>query len=327
MQSGAAIGGYFELELPQSCRPFHAEKLALNTGRNALSYILQSRKPARIFLPHYLCDAVLQPVQRLGIPYVFYHINEQLEPVDVIDVGANDALLYINYFGLKNTTIKKLALLYPYLIIDNTQAFFAQPVEKAPTFYSARKFFGVPDGAYVSSEFSCDTDLEVDQSSERFLHLLRRLDTGAEAGFAQYQAHEKELANVPLKKMSQATRAILASIDYAEVAHIRRRNYQQLHALLGRHNSAVFVALDEDGVPMAYPFFYRKDEALRAALLRNRVFCARLWPNVLDALVDDIGSVEYQLASRLIPLPIDQRYNEKDMQFIASIVEGTLKNG
>ena len=51
------IGGYFGLE--ESTRNEYYPKLvALNTGRNALLYVLKARKIEKIYIPYYLCDTV-----------------------------------------------------------------------------------------------------------------------------------------------------------------------------------------------------------------------------------------------------------------------------
>lgn len=326
MESGAAIGGYFELELGVG-GALHCDKLAVNTGRNALRYILQAQRPEKLLLPRYLCEAVIQPVVELGVPYAFYEINDQLEPVQTA-WDASATVLYINYFGIKNKTVRGLAeqKAAP-LIVDNTQAFFSPALTDVPTFYSARKFFGVPDGAYVSGCHDMAQQLEIDCSHERFEHLLKRIDLGAEAGFADYQNHERMLSGLPLRQMSHLTARILSAVDYQEVTEKRRSNYQLLHTYLASINEAQFVTmLDDDSVPMAYPFLCRLPD-VRKHLLRNKIFCSVLWPNVLQDLADTPTCIEHQLASHLIPLPVDQRYGENEMMRIVAVIKKAFGNG
>ena len=73
-----SIGGYFELELPQGTE-YHSQAIALNTGRNALEYILRARGYKRVYLPYYSCEVLLEPFKKLGVDYTFYHINANLE--------------------------------------------------------------------------------------------------------------------------------------------------------------------------------------------------------------------------------------------------------
>src|SRR5690606_8875362 len=103
------------------------------------------------------CDVLLEPIQKLGIEYEHYHIDSVLEPLfDYSRVTEQSAFLYTNYFGLKDAFIESLASSAGNLIVDNAQSFFSRPIPGIDTLYSARKFFGVSDGAYLY----CDTKLE-----------------------------------------------------------------------------------------------------------------------------------------------------------------------
>ena len=61
-----AIGGYFELELRDYGTVYHDMGAALNSGRNALEYILRSGpRYDNVYLPYYTCDVMLQTLKRL----------------------------------------------------------------------------------------------------------------------------------------------------------------------------------------------------------------------------------------------------------------------
>ena len=109
-----AIGGYFSLELPLVQGSYiHEKGIHLNSGRNALEYILRSLPDIRcIWIPYYTCEVVLEPLKKLDIPYHFYSVNEYLELTDAIELGKNEYLLFTNYFGIKDTYIKELAFRY-----------------------------------------------------------------------------------------------------------------------------------------------------------------------------------------------------------------------
>ena len=175
------IGGYFELELPQRSE-YHSKAISLNTGRNCLEYILRVRGYKRVYLPYYSCEVLLEPFNNLGTEYTFYHINERLELDEDIQLQDGEALLCINYFGLKQDYIITLAAKYgQQLIVDNTQAFYALPIDGIDTFYSCRKFFGVADGAYLYCDKTLEMDLEQDQSWDRMDYLLKRIDLSPQA--------------------------------------------------------------------------------------------------------------------------------------------------
>ena len=70
------IGGYFELELSHKSSFPHSEGSCLNSGRNALEYIMRSISPIRrLWIPYFTCEVILEPLHKLQIPYSFYSIN------------------------------------------------------------------------------------------------------------------------------------------------------------------------------------------------------------------------------------------------------------
>lgn len=307
-----AIGGYFELELPRG-EAYHKDLLALNSGRNALEYILRARGYQHISIPYYTCDVLLEPIRKLNIKYDFYSLNEYLEPETLPATNAASAFLYTNYFGLKAAYIQKLSSIIPNLIVDACQAFFYKPLKGIDTFYSPRKFFGVPDGGYVSCDIKLQNDFPVDISIDRFSHLLIRIDKCAEAGYEDFKYDDASLCNQPIKKISKLTRALLNSIDYQTSLNKRNENFLYLHSFLKDKNSLQWLEEDSIDGPMIYPFYSTNPE-LRKTLIDHQIYVAKYWPNVFDRVAKE--SNEYKYYENLMPLPIDQRYDEKELNFI-----------
>lgn len=93
------IGGYFSLELNQREKnSFHSGGIYLNSGRNALEYILRSLpRISKLWIPYFTCDVVLEPLRKLDILYGFYHINEKLELCEDIQLEPDEYFLVTNY--------------------------------------------------------------------------------------------------------------------------------------------------------------------------------------------------------------------------------------
>ena len=311
-----SIGGYFELELPQKAE-YHKGALALNTGRNCLEYVLRARGYKKVYLPYYSCEVLLEPFNKLGVEYGFYHINESLELEQPVSIKDGEALLYINYFGLKQDYVTSLSATYgEQLIVDNTQAFYAKPIEGIDTFYSCRKFFGVADGAYLFCSRSLDMELEQDQSWQRMEYLLKRIDISPEAAYTDFRTQSELLKNNPIRKMSKLTARIMTSIDYSGVAEHRRNNFKQLDEAIG-HLNGIKWNLSDDAVPMVYPFL-TDDSSLRQRLIDNKIYVAQYWPNVLQWCSP--ADSAHKLTQCLLPLPIDQRYGEQEMNRIIQTI-------
>ena len=310
------IGGYFSLELPQY-EEYHKDAIRLNTGRNCLEYILQARGYKKVYIPYYTCDVVLEPFKKLGVPYEYYHVNIHLEIRDEIALKADEALLYTNYYGLKQRYVEQLAVkVGNRLIVDNTQAFYAKPIKGIDTFYTCRKFFGVPDGAYLYTDKKLDEELEQDRSYERMLSLTKRIDLSPEAGYQDFRDTSKTLAGQPIKRMSKLTQRLMQGINYEAVAQRRRANYQMLHDSLGKENN-LLLPLEDDAVPMVYPYLVPV-KGLREKLIENKVFVARYWPSVLECTMPE--DIDYLLAFQMQPLPIDQRYGREEMKYIITLL-------
>lgn len=312
-----SIGGYFSLELSQG-ESYHPKAIALNTGRNCLEYILRCRGYSKVYIPYYTCGVVMEPFHKLGVAYSYYHIDKQLEIANDIPLKSDEALLYTNYFGLKQAYIEQIVKRYgKQLIIDNTQAFYAKPIEGTDTFYTCRKFFGVPDGAYLYTDAKVDFEIEHDVSYDRMSFLMKRLDLGAEAGYADFREQSKRLVGQPIKRMSNLTTHLLKGIDYQTAAQRRKENYTYLHQYLAETNQ-LSLAFDEEAVPMVYPYL-TEDGELKQKLIEERVFVATYWPNVLEWCGEK--DLECLLTTNTCFLPMDQRYGIEEMGRIINVIK------
>ena len=311
-----AIGGYFSLEL-NNREEYHSYAINLNTGRNALEYILRVRNYSKVYIPYFTCEVLLEPFRKLNIEYEFYNVNKHLEPVFDYDLLAkNEGFLCTNYFGLKDKFILEISGRISNVIVDNAQSFFSNPLENVDTFYSARKFVGTADGAYLYCNKPLTDSLEQDSSHLRMSHLLIRTDRSAEEGYAEFISNDNTLRNQPIKKMSDLTHRLLASVDYEQIKLKRIRNFEFLHEFLKDQN-LLKLNRSVNQVPQTYPFWTKK-AAIKKRLLDNKIYCATYWPNVLEWCEAD--SLEYQLATELVHLPIDQRYDIDDMRTIKELV-------
>lgn len=310
------IGGYFELELRHG-NHYHKNAIRLNTARNCFEYILLARKYKKIYIPYYTCEVMLQPLRKHHIEYEFYSINFDFEPVEIKQLQKDEAFLYTNYFGLKQNCVKKLSCIYKsQLIVDNSQAFFAPRIEGIDTFYSPRKFVGVPDGAYLYTDCLLEHIFSEDKSYDRIEHLLLRIEEGAEAGYSSFRVNDRSLDNMSIMGMSKLTQKLLRNIDYDKVKETRLKNFTTLHDKLQKQNFLKFE-LSVDDVPMVYPF-YCEISQMRKYLIKNRIFVATYWSNVLEWCSP--ASKEYLLCKCIIPLPLDQRYDMYDMEYIVQLI-------
>lgn len=319
------IGGYFELER-NCCNEFHkGDVIRLNNARNCLKYYMIIKKFDVIYVPKYTCDVVITAIQDVNVK--FYDIDEYFMPINIEKIEDNALMLYVNYFGICEDNVKKIVKKYKNVLIDNSQAFFSDGSKNGyPSFNSARKFFGVADGAYlylnsIDKVNEVDLRLEQEVSFDRMEHILKRVETTAQESYDKFQDNEKYHNSVEIKKMSKLTRRILGGINYEKVSETRKNNFKTLYKNLGEFNSIVF---DEDVfsyTPLCYPLLVEK-EGLREILINKKIYIPCYWDNVIKN--NDKNTIEYKFAKYILPLPIDQRYGQEDMEYICSIIKDTI---
>lgn len=311
------IGGYFELEMSKN-REYHSDAIRLNSARNALRYILEAQQVSKIYIPYYICDSVLDAINDSNVKYEYYSINNDFEVLSSVEVLENEKFLYVNYFGLKSVYINELIKKFKnQLIIDSTQAFFYTPFKNMDTYYSPRKFFGVSQAGYLYTNTILNQTLEEDFLDESSFYLIGRADSTASQFHKKFRDSEISLRHRDIKIMSKFSSKMLMSIDYESAKIKRERNFLYLHNYLFKINHLKINLSDLCG-PMVYPL-YLEDEYLKQYLIKNKIYVASYWQEVLNRC--EIDSIEEKFTKYLIPLPIDQRYELAEMEKIVQLIK------
>lgn len=316
------IGGYFELELEEKTSSYHNASMTFNSGRSSLQYILEQVKPAMVHVPFYTCNGLLEPFQKTGVPYRYYSLSAQLEPVVQPELDDNELFLYINFFDLNRPVVERLSEHYGHhFIADCTLAYFAKGNDRSWFFNSCRKFFGVPDGSYLYTPKGMESETAFARN-ETFTvdHLLKRFNGHPEEGYPSFQQNEI-LCGSSVLRMSRLSEHLLSLVDHPAVAARRRANFHALHHLLCNLNRFAF-SLSTGAVPMYYPFL--PDHSIDKTLLyQQRLFVPTFWKDVIDRDADGFAFEKF-LSANLLLLPVDHRYDDSDMQRIAGILKSLL---
>ena len=322
MTRAPLLGGAFGLETPVSPSPppFSAANTQyfLNV-RCALLALAQALRPCNVWLPSYLCPALLEPFQSSAVEARYYGVDEHLRVAGcgwLNDVHPGDFVIVIHYFGLPHSSFPACAAKRrgAYIIEDSSQALFLpqQFEESLCVLYSPRKFLGVPDGGVMASKEETGTEALALQPppggwwSSALAMMLQRRDfdlTGQPSDW--YSLFQRVESNFPLGfyRSSDLSRAVLTcGVDYEAIRTRRRANYQALLDMLGVH--ALFPEIPEQAVPLGFPV--RIEAGIRDRVLRllhaNRIYAPVHWK--IDGGVPTLS---------LLTLVCDQRYSPDDM--------------
>lgn len=316
------IGGYLGLE-DFGGMPYHGGAIALDSARSCLAYLIELRGIRSLALPDLMCSAVPETCGRVDCAHETYHVGEDFLPVYDFGLAEDEWLYLADFYGTLTAEAVEAAFRFANgrLIVDEVQGFFRESWAEADTIYTCRKFFGVPDGAYLVTRDGArlDRELTICHSAARMAYVLGRVEDGASTHYGEYSTAEESIgANGP-EVMSEVTRRLLSAIDYSCARESRERNFAVLAELLGTTNRLDPGAPEG---PYMYPLLVEETFGVRGRLSSRGVYIPTLWPNVLDGCPKD--SVAYRYARNILPLPVDQRYSVDDMGLLASAVLGEI---
>lgn len=317
-------GGYLPLELNEGFEYFagyERKLLRFNSVKAALDRLLRELTPKTLWIPFYYCPSTTEALNRTGVSVHYYHIGSDLLPEELPDRDGETVLL-VNYFGVLDDSVKSLALSFhnASVLIDNAHAFFCPPLMKENIYnvYSARKFFGVPDGAYAVGEQISAEQQALHYADETAYYLLKSCEHGTNAAYAEKKQSDLAIA-AEYAPMSMLAQKLLKNADYPSVRQRRSENFSDYQE--------AFV--DKNGLKLASPFpaycfplLCLEGSVLKGALVREKIYVPTLWSS--DLLRENGNSFEQDMCENGLFLPLDQRYDTQDISYLISVVEDML---
>jgi hypothetical protein len=315
-----SIGGFFELELPKGRSIYHDTAVKLSTGRACLNYIVKVLKPSKVFLPYYCCNALYEPLEINQIQYEFYKIDYNFEIIDLPQIIDGEFIIYCDFFGLKQGYIDELLNIYSdKLILDNTHSFFHKGYNSGNfSFTSARKYFGVPDGAFMyGPKHEAPINLIARNKKVSLNHNLHRLLELQELAFSEYLEYEKSLGS-KIELISKVSECLLSNIDFKKVRSIRAENFNFFRDQFDKINLLNIEDNVEEG--FCYPLLL-KPHIDKTKLYAKNVYIPNLWIETTKRANNEDYPIECILSSKMLPLPIDHRYNLNDLERVSRLIK------
>lgn len=304
------IGGYIELD-KYTGPMMHDDGVKLNCGRNALEYLIITKRIKKLYVPKFMCNSNDEILKKHNIDVKYFSIGMDFKPI-IKNRIEGEWLYLVNYYGqLSNEYIKSLG---KNVVVDNAQAYFQEPVGGYDTVYACRKFFGVSDGAILYTDEYIG-NLPQDESYARMGFLLGRFERSASEFYQAYTKNNERFFDEPLKRMSKLTENLLHAVDYDFVKLRRTENFSYLHSKLKKIN---MLELSIPEGAFMYPLYIENGAEIRKKLQHIKIFIPTLWPDVFS--ICNENELEYDMAKNILPLPLDQRYGIEDMEYMVSEV-------
>jgi len=332
---------WLEIDAPEPPRRPWSSGLLLSSGRDALRAVVavgvKERRWRRLWIPDYFCQDVVAALVSTGLELRVYADDPLREAPDLPDARTGDAVLVVNYFGLRER------ITFPRrdgveLIEDHTHdpgSDWARTSAADFCVASLRKTLPLPDGGVLWSPCGHALPPEPRLSAQRRraaetkltamilkAMYLRGHPVEKEAFRSLALQGEQALGAPGVSAMSDVARAMLACWPSERWRRIRRANHDTLRGQLAHLEWArVLTPRGERSVPFSCVIVVdsaMRRERVRRRLIEAHVFPAVLWP--LERPVARVRPAAQSVSRRLLSIHCDGRYDAEDMRRVASLV-------
>jgi len=326
--------------------PFHPwpePHIMFSSGRDALLTVwrtIQKDTNSVLHVPDYFCAEVVSWWENHGVIIRRYSDGPHKDAPDweTLTVSTGDAVLAVNFFGVREGNVwdewrrvnKNIFLLEDHS--HDPLSDWALNSKADYAFASLRKTFPTPDGATLWSPRSLPLPDEPSfgdfcGSALKLAAMILKRDylEGSNGRikeiFRGFQLDgERNLAASNSMAVSPWSRFLLASGCPLEWRKRRAENARIFLNLISLHPSirSLFTVWPEKHCPfnavLQFPSKNARDEC-RSSLIKSQVYPMIHWELSPESSVDSL-----QLASRIMTIPVDQRYNVEDMKRVASLL-------
>lgn len=332
--SARIIGGKLGLEgfilSPDSKPPFlQGGDILMVNARSGISLLIDLFSPGQVWMPSYLCNAMIKATDESKAAVRFYEVEYDLRIKHIDwtrDVQAGDFVVFVDYFGFPFDP--NYALLAKqrgaWILEDACQALLSNSESEFSDFiiYSPRKFIGVPDGGIVRFSTKNEiNEIRLGRPPEEwwlraFFGMILRREYDLHGGNHGWSDLFQEAAtHTPIGRfaISELTHALIChGFDYPFISERRIENYSFLASQLCEF--ALFPFLGKSTVPLGFPIRINDRDRIRKMLLEKGILSTVHWP--INGFVPEVFQESHRLSNEIMTLPCDQRYDLGDMQYI-----------
>lgn len=300
-----------------------------DSGRSALRALLEQMKYKKVLLPGYICESV-RDCFSAECNVLYYRMTKdiKIDWNDLLDKADGKVdIVYLHFFNGyigKEYDLEALLRLkekYNFTIIEDTTHSLFSSVCTVGDYCvcSLRKWFPIADGGVLYSKNIIEAEVQNESAwtakkraamIEKAKYLRGEIDTKEDflTEFADTE-HSLDSQTHPYS-ISIESFAALKCLDCNALMNIRKQNFNYLKERL---NCEVVAVGTENQVPLFFTIRADQRDELRRYFISNSIYCPVHWPlyDELEELSEakDIYNAE-------LSIPIDQRYGEKEMEYI-----------
>lgn len=301
----------------------------------------------KVLIPAYTCQTVIDPFIQQGWECYFYNININLR-IDLEDLlykceSFNPTILVVHpYYGVELNkaeleVLKSIKQKGVVLLEDITQCIHTKTRPDVFDYFtgSYRKWYKVPDGGFLESDY-LDYISIPDEENTSFVS--KQMDAMYLRG-KYFDTKDELIKSISIRlnkdavseigrliqchKMSDFSMAVMNTEDENKSIEQRFKNYQYLYDNLWQSEQIKFVCNDINEVttaPLYFPIYVIDRASLQKKLASQHIYAPVLWPVHNDDVL--INENIKKIYSTILMIPIDQRYDHKDMIRIVNVING-----
>lgn len=310
--------------------------------RSGISKIINIEKPYEIIIPKYFCHKSFTKVfAKNKFKKTYYDINfknfkpEKANLFEKLKKNKNKKILIlVNYFGLTkiDDLIKTIKKLYPHIVIIYDSAHNLAEIKKSSHIadyevFSLRKFLPLPSGGFIISKKKIDFRYSVLKEEINLYKKASILKIKNKKNIKKNDYYLKLFEKIDLYKKNLKRFPNLLVFNRFDKFNLnkiflrRKKNYNFLYFNL---KNIKFISLPKKFLfnkffsPLNFPLFI-KDKDKRNSLLNflksKKIYCSVYWIKD-DIKIKDKLNFLNSCKKNILNIPIDQRYNTKDMKKI-----------
>lgn len=321
-------------------------------------------KRGKILLPAYICNSVIEAFGAANVIFYDLDVNFGIEDgmlFRMLESGDFDGGIFflMHYFGLlqqEETLIRLQSMCREHgitIIEDTTHSLLTKTRTIGDyCIASLRKWVPIPEGAVIYSRNMLPEEwrsLEHAIPSRKIdAMILKQLFLGEADSYRELEGvafvneayrrifveEERKIGNKgELCALSDLSAFLLQCEETREIQTARRRNYLLLGEVLCAEGILLYgwdqyrQNIQTQSIVPFTALLYLEDgdrDGFRKYLAQHKIYCAVHWPIEKDEQYDHRNVAEW--SGKLISLPVDQRYKEIHMQYLADTIIGYFKN-